>query len=724
MYSHRPMKIKVSYLDNLKNEAYFDDFKVMSDQPIRYNGDGLAPGPFDYFLASSAMCAAYFVKVYCLAREIPTEDISISQNNIIDPENRYKQTFEINVSLPDEISEKDRKGIISSIERCSVKRVIQNNPEFKINAISTSSAEKTLRLEDYIRESEVTHIAGKDSSLEKSLLKFNSLLEQIGIEIEIASWRNPIPHVWSVHIRDAECPMNYTNGKGTTQLAALCSALGEFFERLSCNYFYADYYLGKEIAERPFVHYPNERWFPLTSSFPGNLMDEYLLSIYSLEGELRPEHLIDTNSGNRARGVCALPFIRQSDGEEIFVPVNLIGNLFVSNGMSAGNTMSEAKVQALSEIFERYVKNKVIKEEMALPDVPADIIAKYPQLLEGMAKLEEAGFPVFVKDSSLGGLFPVVCVAILNKKTGGAFLSFGAHPLFEVAFERSLTELLQGRSFEGLNIVPPPTFNSAAVTEPNNLVEHFIDSTGVVSWKFFNNRSNYKFIEWDFKGTTEEEFIYLINILNQLEKEVYIAEYTHLGIPACRILVPDLSEVYEKEDLIWDNNNLALLFREDILSIHQLDENKKRALLERFDEYQIDDYKLISELIGVSFEEHTPWGGLTVLELKTLLYFSLNELEDTKAGIDMLLTFNAVVRDRQKLFQLLNVLVDIELEEDQEQNNLRETLIRLYGEDLYTYGLEIISNKVSFPGLHETDLNLSGFDKHQRLIRSYIKLFP
>ena len=93
------MEIKVNYLDNLRQEAKFDDFTVIADQPIRYKGDGSAPGPFDYFLASSALCAAYFVKVYCAARNIPTDNIRLSQNNIVDPENRYKKIFKIKVEI-------------------------------------------------------------------------------------------------------------------------------------------------------------------------------------------------------------------------------------------------------------------------------------------------------------------------------------------------------------------------------------------------------------------------------------------------------------------------------------------------------------------------------------------------------------------------------------------------------------------------------------------------
>ena len=64
------MEIKVNFLDKLRLEAKFDDFTVIADQSIRYKGDGSAPGPFDYFLASSALCAAYFVKLYCDGRGV------------------------------------------------------------------------------------------------------------------------------------------------------------------------------------------------------------------------------------------------------------------------------------------------------------------------------------------------------------------------------------------------------------------------------------------------------------------------------------------------------------------------------------------------------------------------------------------------------------------------------------------------------------------------------
>ena len=482
------MEIKVNYLDNLRIEAKFDDFSVIADQPIRYKGDGSAPGPFDYFLASSALCAAYFVKVYCSSRDIPTENIRLSQNNIVDPEDRYNQIFQIQVELPESISEKDRKGIIRSIDRCTVKKVVQSGPEFKVEIVESLEDDAQAMLMAKSENDVSTYILGKDLPLEQTIADMTGLLSDLGMKIEISSWRNIVPNVWSLHIRDAASPMCFTNGKGATKESALCSALGEFIERLNCNFFYNDQFFGTDISNSDFVHYPNEKWFVPgdNDELPNDILDDYCLGIYNPEDELRGSNLIDTNSGMAERGICSIPYIRHSDGETVYFPSNLIENLFLSNGMSAGNNLPEAQVQCLSEIFERAVKKQIIAEEIVLPDVHKDVIAKYPSILAGIEGLEAQGFPVVVKDASLGGQFPVMCVTLMNPKTGGVFASFGAHPSFEVALERSLTELLQGRSFEGLNDVPKPTFNSMAVTEPENFVDHFIDSTGVVSWRFFS----------------------------------------------------------------------------------------------------------------------------------------------------------------------------------------------------------------------------------------------
>lgn len=718
------MQIRVRFLDNLRLEASFDDFKVISDQPVRYKGDGTAPNPFQYLLASSALCAGYFVRVYCNAKGLPTEDISIFQDNIVDPGNRYQQTIKIRAELPEGLSERDRNGIISAMDRCTVKRVIQNDPDFEVDSISVLGRESCLEYGSDSKDGARTMIPGKDCSLEETLRNMTGLIESLGIKLEIAEWRNIVPHVWSVHVRDAESPMCYTNGKGATKDAALCSALGEYLERMSNNYFYNDYYLGASRAQAEFVHYPNEKWFQPgpKDSIPEGLMDERFMAIFDGDQELRASHLMDVNSGATERGICALPYKRQSDQATVYVPANLVGNIYVSNGMSAGNTRFEARVQCLSEILERAVKKQVILEGITLPDVPRAVLKRFPTIAVGIAKLEKQGFPVWVKDASLGGRFPVMCVAIMNPKTGGAFASFGGHPKFEVALERSLTELMQGRSFEGLNDVPPPTFNEFAIREPENMVEHFINSTGVVPWKFFSQAADHEFCDWDLAGSTEQEYQYLMGILRDLGKEVYIADFEDLGAHACRILVPGYSEIYPVDDLIWDNTNKGLAFREDVLNLHSLDDQGLLRLLEELEASELDGYTSIALLIGVAFDENSPWGRCTICELSALICLALGMHDAARGWVDMLLQYNDNVPARRRFYRVLKAVLDITLGEDLELQDYLPSLTRMYDEEILSKATSSVSGELRFFGLTPTNMQLDGIDKHLRLMESYEKL--
>ncbi len=732
------MEIKVNFLDKLRLEARFDDFTVISDQPIRYKGDGSAPGPFDYFLASSALCAAYFVKLYCETRGISTEHIRLSQNNIVDPENRYKQLLKIQVELPADLSAKDRLGILRSIDRCTVKKAIQAGPDFIIEDVENLDADAQALLlmtpaavtAGAAGEARITgsRIAGKDLPLEQTIANMSRVLADLGMKIEIASWRNLVPNVWSLHIRDAHSPMCFTNGKGATKESALASALGEFIERLNCNHFYNDQFWGEEIGNAPFVHYPDERWFKpgRKDALPSGLLDPHCLAIYNPDDELRASHLLDTNSGNPRRGICALPYVRQSDGVVVYFPTNLIDNLYLSNGMSAGNTLAEAQVQCLSEIFERAVKREILEGELALPDVPSAVLARYPGIVAGIAELERQGFPVLVKDASLGGQFPVMCVTLMNPRTGGVFASFGAHPGLEVALERSLTELLQGRSFEGLNDLPRPTFVSNAVTEPNNFVEHFIDSSGVVSWRFFSARADHAFVDWDFSGqgaaSNAELAAGLFGILKGLGKEVYQAVYDKLGATACRILVPGYSEIYPVEDLVWDNTNKALLFRADILNLHQLDDAALAALLERLEDSELDDYTDIITLIGIEFDENTVWGQLTILELKLLIHLALHQLEEAHERVQAFLQFNENTVERGLFYQAVNVVLEVVLDDALALEDYVVNFRRLFGDARVEAARGSVDGSVRFFGLTPTSLQLEGLDRHQRLLDSYRKL--
>lgn len=569
-----------------------------------------------------------------------------------------------------------------------------------------------------------TMIVGKDAPLEDTIVRLKEKLLDWGFDVEEASWLNPVPNVWSVHIRDRFCPFLFTNGKGLTKDAALASALGEFFERLNCNYFFADFHLGENISNSEFVHYPNEKWFAFKNDqMPDGLMNEELWDWYDPARELTPAQLVDTNSGNAGRGICALPYTNIITNKTYFIPMNIVGNLYVSNGMSAGNTMTEARVQALSEIFERSVKNQILAEGISLPVIPKEVLNRYPKVVEAIAELEANGYPIICKDASLGGKFPVINVTLLNPTEGTAFASFGAHPKFQVALERTLTELLQGRRLDQLNVFSPPSFELEDVKDNLNLEAHFIDSNGLIHWNFFKETPDYPFVDWNFGDkTTQGEYSALIEIFKQIEKDVYVMDFEHLGVYGCRIHVPSMSEIYQPEDLAWDNNNAAYDVRAQILSAHELSPEEMMELHAKLEDKGFDDMLLVGHAIGVIPDAGTYWAELRIGEFKTMLAFAAKNFELAKAGSEWCLHFAPLKQDRKLLYLCLNTLLQIEMDDTLNEKDFLPTVERMYGKELVEKSQEIINAFDKFIGLHESDLNHKGFEMHQKLIKSYEKL--
>ena len=574
-----------------------------------------------------------------------------------------------------------------------------------------------------------TFIPGKDAALEESIEKFQQKLTALGFNIEEASWLNPVPNVWSVHIRDKDCPQCFSNGKGASKKAALASALGEYFERLSTNYFWTDFYLGQDIANGDFVHYPNEKWFPIEDEalLPQGILDEHLFEHFDPNQELTPELLVDLQSGNYERGIVALPYVRQSDQQTVYIPQSIISNLYVSNGMSAGNSQFEARVQGLSEVFERYVKNKIIAEAISLPLIPQEVMARYPSIQAAIDKLEQEGFPILVYDASLGGKYPVICVILLNPTNGTCFASFGAHPKFQVALERTVTELLQGRSLKDLDVFSPPSFNNDDVAEHANLETHFIDSSGLISWDLFKDTPDYEFADWNFSGTdTHEEYDNLMTILREESKEVYIMDYNHLGVYACRIIVPGMSDIYPADDLIYANSNMGMDWREILLDLPHFhhDPETYQELLDELDEQGIDDATRVREFIGIVAPKTSGWTTLRIGELKSMLYLALGDLEMALDWANWAYNMNSSVftAERANYYRCLISSLELFMDSQRDPQQYRMVFEKMYGKDAVAFAWGTIQGGNPFYNLPASDETLANFSEHQKLLAAYAKL--
>ena len=547
-------------------------------------------------------------------------------------------------------------------------------------------------------------IPGKDASLESTIATMQQKLGARGFHLDEMSWLNPVQSIWSVHVRDHDCPMLFANGKGATELAARASALGEFFERLNTHYFWTHFYLGETRANKPFVHYPRERWFAPTDDgkWPAELLNPELHAFYNPEGSIDSQVLVDLNSGNVDRGICALPYTRLRDGAQTWIPVNIIGNLYVSNGMAAGNTMLEARSQALSEIFERHIKSRIIREGLCLPEVPDHVIARYPGIAAGIQGLRDAGFGILVRDASLGGCYPVMNVTLLHPNDQGCFASFGAHPRFEVALEG----------------FPEPGFDMDEITMPSNIEIHFVDSSGVISWNFLGDTPDYPFCDWNFSTTTAEDYAWLCECVTNEGKDIYVADFSEQGAYSCRILVPGMSEIYPVEDLEWENNSVGNRIRPALLNLPALSNAEAMELLEDLQTLNLNDERPLWEILGLAIPLETAWKELRVGELKTLLALAVGDEDATLEGCDWIRQYREMNPARRLVYRCIESLLNLE-----DTADYRRSLNLLYGDETVRQAQALIDGNEKFFGLTALGPDMEGSEMHATLLRAYDKLF-
>lgn len=539
------------------------------------------------------------------------------------------------------------------------------------------------------------NLLSKNSPVEQSISKMKAVLKDVGCEATFSQEKHPLKNCFSVNLASNEAPNHiYSNGKGVISDASIASAYGEYIERLQTNNFFIDFYL------------PNRKYYPdeLAFDFGGDYLNPELKKIYSANGELEDKDLVDFNSDYMDK-IVALPFIKQSTNEKTYIPINILSNLFVSNGLATGNTANEAKVQALSEIFERYVKIKIIKEGLSLPKFPNDVIKSFPKVYEDIQALRELGYKVEVFDASLGGVFPVTAISFINPKNSTLFVSFGSHPILEVSLERTMTELMQGRDLNNLDSFEIPTFDMELVSDYFNIEAHFIDSNGKMGFPFLSSKKSFEYSAWKYTGNgSEDEYAFLLDILKSVNKEMYLREYTYLDFYSCQMIIPNFSEVYPLDDMVYNNKNNGKLIRDMVLNFEKYDENE---ILDAID--SLDNSLNMQLYIGVIFEENFTMG-----DFKAQLLLLLGEIDD----VIELLEFG-----NNKLGHLVAQLLRMQNDElDWEE--YESALSDIYGEEKIKKAINIIEGNEFLinRSLHKDYHNmLSMFDKLEVKKRAFYK---
>lgn len=499
-----------------------------------------------------------------------------------------------------------------------------------------------------------TFIPGKQSALEDSIAKMEGLLSSLGFQIQSNPVLNPVESIYSQHIYDARCPGLFTNGKGACEKACYASALGEFLERLSTNYFFSDYYLTPASNEssdgEDWLYYPDEKSLPageFQSCMPEGLWEFYNQALDGFKANFEFEDFLSLNEN--AAKVRGIPLNSVKTGQTAYFPMNLLSNLYASNGLSAGNTALEAQIQGLSEIFERWVKNKIFQENLCLPEVPDSVLSQFVSVKKSIQALSALGLKVSVRDASLGGRYPVINVTLIDPASGRCFASFGAHPIFEVALERTLTESLQGRHLQSLEGFQIPVNDPYLVADAENLENHFIDSSGFIHSRFLSQESDFEFQAWRDEVDMTGQWQQLCELVWEQGTDIWMAHYRQYGFESVRMVVPGMSEVYPLDELLENNQNQGRILRSALLALstdlssHQRNQ-AIRHLLEVLERIGFSDHQGVANLIGLMPDAHSFWAQLNVAQLR---FWSWVALGDWQLAYDQALEMRGFLQPNQ-----------------------------------------------------------------------------
>jgi ribosomal protein S12 methylthiotransferase accessory factor len=158
------------------------------------------------------------------------------------------------------------------------------------------------------------------------------------------------------------------------------------------------------------------------------------------------------------------------------------------------------------------------------------------------------------------------------------------------------------------------------------------------------------------------------------------------------------------------------------LNLNRLDDAQLGALLERLENSELDEYGDIATLIGIEFDENTPWGQLTVLELKLLIQLALQRFEEALVLVGAFLQYNDNTVERRLFYQAVSAVLEIRLDSELNLDDYIVNFRRMFGDQRMDAVLGSVDGSVKFYGLTPTSIKLEGLDRHHRLIDSYRKL--
>ncbi len=424
----------------------------------------------------------------------------------------------------------------------------------------------------------------KDRPAGETIALLKDILRNVGIgdSTPIVERRfNPMEGCHSIYIVDPSYPALASYGKGVTDEYSQASAYAEFVERLQCMYFHLFHCLGGIFPSEPLFHDQAEvAVADLMRESPG-ILREMLADVAALPVKTLP----------------CLPFWDVSKGKTRQLPLNLLFLVTLTTGMSSGNTPEESLTQGVCEVMERYAARLVVQGELPTPTIPLDDLpVTAPGLKRVIDLLHSSGLKLIVKDCTMGGAIPVLAGIVVDEAGDRFCLCYGSDPVFDVALQRCITELYQGRHhlphsysfWQGDVAIPPDYFNNVYAS-----LRHLLRDAPEAPYQN----------AFSVPGRTNKEYLaFVLDKVHAMDASVYVRDFSFLGFPSHYVYISGMSPP-EKSSA----EQTAFYFQ-------GIDESL--SIIFRLPEAEPHEIQRLAQLLADKYRSETPFSSLLLQSME------------------------------------------------------------------------------------------------------------
>jgi ribosomal protein S12 methylthiotransferase accessory factor len=383
----------------------------------------------------------------------------------------------------------------------------------------------------------------KDAAPEKTVDKIQGILVQNDIQVVENWYESGVKNCYSLRVSVKDSQFG-ANGKGVTREFARASAYAELMERMQAGYLTRRQCRDNHLEYRDAVTMDRAEFRAACGRWCEELR-RGISGLFHLElsASAVEDKCFEAEAGDGTT-IRVLPFYDVTAGKMTYFPQRIVTALYNTNGLAAGNTLEEAVSQSFSEIFERANLVKFFFGDITPPQIPEEYLRKCEKSYEAIEDLRRCGLDVQIRDCSLGEPFPLIAAVVIDRRHNAYHVHMGAHPVFEIALERSLTEMFQGRTLiTAMNTTEFTLSNSGKRSFPE-LLDFLTLGCGKYALSFFGKTPSYPFRPFpDRTGMTNRAL--LTEITDYVRAKGYhmlVRSVSHLGFPSVRLLIPGMSE--------------------------------------------------------------------------------------------------------------------------------------------------------------------------------------